>query len=512
MSNVTKRLLSVVITCVMVGWALTAGVKATPKEQTEEVVDNSSLIIWYTDENLTDYLSAECVTFNEMYGIRVIPKLQQGDEYLENVNRASVQDEGTPDLYLITNDSLEKAYLGGLAFELDDEESEVNENFFPQAAIEAVTYKGHKVGYPLFFETSALIYNWTYLHDMAENQITAEESTEPDDGSASGGGDVVETEEDTEEDTYAGLTHDEKVARRMEESIPTTFEDLEVFANSFDAPEQVDTVFKWDVKDIFYNYFFVGEYIDVGGPNGDDSSIIDIYNKNAINALTVYQEMNNFYSFDYEKITYNSVLQDFIDGKLVFTTATTDAIAKLEQAKEDGTFPYEYGVAPIPNISDELTSRSMSVTNVVVVNGYSDRKEDAKQFAKYLTIQTADTIYAKTGKIPACNLGRDNSAAVLMFTNEYADSRPIPKMMATSNYWLQMEIAFAEIWSGGDVSQNLKKLSEQIKGQLAGALITEDYIDLPAKEQQEIEYIDEDAEREAAMQEEQDDEDSDDEE
>ena len=499
--NVAKRILSVLMAFGMMIWALTAGVMATPDEIEDEVVDNSSLIIWYTDDSLTDYLSAECVAFNEMYGIRVIPRLQAGDEYLENINKASVSDEGTPDLYLITNDCLEKAYLGGLACEVDGDDNVVNESIFPEAAIEAITYKGHKVGYPLFFETSALIYNWTYLHDMAENQITAEESTEPTDDGSEAGGEIIEGEESDSVDEYAGLTHDEKVAKRIEDSIPGTFDELETFANSFDAPEQVETVFKWDVKDIFYNYFFVGEYVDVGGPNGDDTSIIDIYNMDAITALTVYQNLNNFFSFEYEDISYASVLQEFMEGKLVFTTATTDAIAKLEQAKEDGTFPYEYGVAPIPNLTDMLTSKSMSVTNVVAVNGYSDRKNDAKQFARYLTITTADTIYAKTGKIPACNSSRDNSDAVEAFAQEYANSRPIPKMMATSNYWLQMEIAFAEIWAGGNVSDNLKTLSEQIKGQVTGAAISEDYIDLPAKEQQEMEYIDEEAAMEAARQE-----------
>ena len=47
--------------------------------------------------------------------------------------------------------------------------------------------------------------------------------------------------------------------------------DILTFANSYDAPEQVEAVFKWDVADIFYNYFFVGNYIDVG------LSLIHIY-------------------------------------------------------------------------------------------------------------------------------------------------------------------------------------------------------------------------------------------
>ena len=39
--------------------------------------------------------------------------------------------------------------------------------------------------------------------------------------------------------------------------IPSTIDDILSFADSYDAPEQVEAVFKWDGR-YFYNYFFVG--------------------------------------------------------------------------------------------------------------------------------------------------------------------------------------------------------------------------------------------------------------
>ena len=90
-------------------------------------------------------------------------------------------------------------------------------------------------------------------------------------------------------------------------------------------------------------------------------------------------------------------------------------------------------------------------------------------------------------------------AAAQEFVNVYADSKPVPKMMATSNYWLQAEITFSNIWAGKNVSEQLKQLSEQIKEQVTGMDISEDYIDVPAEEKEEIQYYDEDAEREAAQ-------------
>lgn len=487
---------------VLVGWAFYVSKTQvmTPAENEFAQTDKDSLVIWYTDETLTDYLNYACVSFNEKYGIRVVPRLQSGDAYLEQINEASVKDEGMPDMYLTTNDMLERAYLTGLTSQIQDNNSIVSSRYFPEAALQAVTYKDKLVAYPLYFETSALLYNRSYLYEMAKNQVLAEESTEPEEI----GGELIEESEDeeitAEEAAYAAMTQDEKIEYKIEQAVPDNFDQLLEFANTCDAPQNVETIFKWDVKDIFYNYFFVGNYIDVGGPNGDDINSINIYNIDAINALTLYQNMNQFFSFDYEDISYNSVLDEFLEGKLVFTTATTDSIKRIEQAKQEGSFEYEYGVTQIPDINQFLSSRSMSVTDVVAVNGYSDKKSSANEFARYLTVDYVHNLYEMTGKLAACSTVKYDNDAVDGFVSEYSDSVPVPKMMAASNYWLQAEITFSNIWAGKTVSKELQSLSEQIKKQVTGMEISEEYIDVPIEEE-DVEYYDEETLKQQAMEE-----------
>lgn len=464
-------------------------------QEEEQEKDNDSLVVWYTDDTLSDYINAACVSYNELYGVRVIPRLQSGDEYLERINDASIKDEGTPDVYIISNDMLERAYLGGLATKISMDNTEMGSNF-PRAAKQAVTYKDKLVAYPFYFETSAFIYNRSYLYEMASNKLMADESTEPGEEADESGTETEGTEVD--------LSTEEKIENRIHEAIPKTFEELMEFANEFDAPPAVETIFKWDVKDIFYNYFFVGNYMDVGGENGDDPSLINIYNMDVITALTVYQDFNQFFSFEYENVTYDSVVQDFIDGKLVFATATSDILKKLENAKAEGDFEFEYGVEKIPNLNDNLISKGMSVTSTVAVNGFSDKKDLANSFAKYLTVNRASDLYDMTGKLSACSTLTYENDAMSAYFESYSDSIPVPKMMATSNYWLLAEIAFSNIWSGKNVNGEIKNLSEQLKGQVAGVDISEDYLDIPSEDEQEIEYFDEDAEREAAQDDEED--------
>ena len=164
--------------------------------------------------------------------------------------------------------------------------------------------------------------------------------------------------------------------------------------------------------------------------------------------LSAYQELTQYFSIDPEEVSYESVAQDFLDGRLVFTIATTDMISRLEEAAADGSFPYAYGVARVPDIDGELITRSLSVTNAVVVNGYSEKKDVANEFARFLTETAAEELYESTGKLPAnTRISLPNEQAG-SFAQEYAVSVPIPKMMTTSNYWVQMEIAFTRAWNG----------------------------------------------------------------
>lgn len=165
------------------------------------------------------------------------------------------------------------------------------------------------------------------------------------------------------------------------------------------------------------------------------------------------------------------VIQEFIDGKLVFTVATTDIVGRIEEAKKNGEFPYEYGVTNIPNINEELKTRSLSVTNAVVVNGYSQKKDIANEFAAYLTGERAQNLYERTGRMPARKGVSFENPQAEAFGREYALSVPIPKMMATSNYWVQMEIAFTRVWSGESATDTLKALSEKIMTQVTASLL-----------------------------------------
>ncbi len=444
-----KRLLAVLlIVCVMAGM-LYLGNENEYVGKEEEIStlfrDKETIYFWYSDETLTDFIASAAVAFGAEKDVRVIPVLTSDSEYLEALNQASLHSTQIPDAFILSNDSLEKAYLSGLASRITDEAGICNGDHFPETALSAVTYKDKLVAYPYYYETSALLYNKTYLEAWTAEQL--QKAAE---------GDGEEAMDDT-------LT---VTPEQIEAGIPANMDEMLAFADNYDAPENVEAVLRWDVSDIFYNYFFVGNYMVVGGECGDDETAVDINNEAVKQCLQVYQNLNQFFYIESDSVSYDSVVQDFIDGKIVFTIATTDVLTKLKQAKEEGTFPYEYGIAMLPGPSAELQAKSLSVTNCVVVNGYSGHRALANEFAAFLTNEYYDNLYERTGKVSANLAANAGNEDLQIFMEEYKHAGSLPKMIETSNFWIQLEILFSKVWEGEDAAGLLQELSDRITTQL----------------------------------------------
>ena len=443
-----------------------------------------TLYLWYTDEILTDYINSVALAFYDDYDVRVVPVLQTGLEYAQAINAASVSGNEVPDLYLTGSDSLEKLIMSGLASEAVAAGTDfLTETYFPRTALDAVTYQGHYYAYPFYYETAFLLYNKTYLREMADAVLREELTANAPVEEAS---EIDEEEDDGElgiPDGYSEAEWDALVEQKMETMLPDSIGDILEIADTCNPPEKVENIFLWDVSDILYNYFFAGAYMNVGGPCGDDASVIEIYNEDTIECMRVYQELHQFFSIESKESSYANVLQEFIDGKSIFTIATTDALGRIEEERADGGFPYEYGVSLLPSIDDEHLAKGLSVTNVVVINGYSGQKELANRFAEYLVYENADTLYERTDKMQAAypmeDFVTDVRDQIMMF---YEHSTSLPKILEISNFWVQLELAYTKVWDGQDVDDVLRQLSEQMKTQISGEEVVEPVLPVDAPE------------------------------
>ena len=438
MKSIGQRIIAVLIVLLILGQMLTVAISRhnSLRAYAENTGGNVELTIWYTDAKLNDFMLDAAADYQETTGIAVNAQLISAVDYIEKISDATFIEGNAPDLFVAGSDLLQKALYAGI---VDDHVtySQAEHDNIPQKAIDAATCNGKLIGYPFYFESCFLLYNQYYVEEW-----------------------------------------------------PTNIDQILEYADGFEstaATEKVQSIFKWDVSDIFYNYFFIGNYVGLGGVNGDDKAQLSLSEGNVIDCLEYYQSLNEFFAIDEETVHNEDVIQEFIDGKIVFTIAKTDAIARLDQAIEDGIVPeYQletqrdeegneipprevdcfYGVGDIPNLSEELVTRGLSVTNSIVVNSYSPNRTYANDFAHYLSYEKADQLYDQTGKVSVCKstvLGDENWERIMQ---QYAGSVEIPKIIEMSNYWILMEIAFANIWNGADIMTEIGNVVGQMNMQL----------------------------------------------
>lgn len=408
------------------------------------------LVIWYTKESMSDYFTELAVNYQKEYGVSVYPMLRSGVDFMEQLNDAQKAGEA-PDLYLTDNSNLEKAFLSGYAARVSDPDRILTTEHYPQTALNAVTCSNSPVAWPLSFETTFFVYNHSYLQEFAKNQIEAERAQEAADAAEG------EAPADTES------ASEEEIAAKIKEYLPTKISDIETFAESYDPPSQVESIFLWDISDVFYNYFILGDCINLAGPCGDDESQLTVKGANSKAALDEYKSLLDFFSLKDESKPYSLIRDDFAEGKMVYTIASTDILKQLAENSRTDVFPWEYKVGTIPDIGDGIASRGLSVTSCLCVNGYGENQDAAMKFAAWISQKSGELLYQRTGQLSACLDTSYDDPHIAGALEAYEASVPMCKLMTKSDIWMQIENAYIQIENGADVSMVLQKLDAAVK-------------------------------------------------
>ena len=405
--------------------------------------EKGTVNFWYTNENMTNYYNNIASVYNQSNrGANIVPRLVSASEYLEEIYKASIEGADYPDVYVITSDNVEKAYLSGLTLPVEEEE-EVKSNF-PLVASNAASYEGILIGYPLYYDTSTLAYNKTMLEAVALQQFQLAAK--------------AEGVENPESITVA----QENIDNLVSLMVPETIDELLELANNLEAPEGLETVFKWNINDIFFNYFYLGAYANLH----EDG--LDLYNESTAACMDIFKRVTEFFYMDAETVSTDGILKEFMEGKVLFTILDAESALTLETANANGEIAFAYDYALTPNPSETLQGKPLSSTNIVVVNGYADQPTTASDFAQFLTMENyaTDQLYAKTGYLPAYQYAATSSNMEKVFKLSYEQSVNMPNSMVSSDFWMLLENAFNEIWDGADAKTTLETLEERLKNRI----------------------------------------------
>ncbi len=404
---ILERLTEIIVMVISVSIIILVADNSETFNRSEKEAEDGGLTLWYNDQRYDEYFTNLAADYEKVKGIKVNVKYMSDIDYLENINKANKQTDDTlgkaPDIYLLDSDELEAAYGYGLAKE--NESSYYNlENYSP-AAINAITYKGKKVAYPLTFDTEFMIYNDAYF-----------------------------------------------------KSVPVNFQAIINYSKNFKFSENKDVkyIMYWNVEDIYHNYGFVGKYMNIGGEAGDDKTKIDVNTDEVKKAFSFYTELSKDFGINISD-DFSGLAKAFMNGEIIASIVTMDEYNELKDL--DNPKKISYNVCGLPDLNDESGTKPLSRTETLVVNYMSDKDKEAEELAKYATYDRTDLIYSQTGLFSTKHTDYAN-ADYAVIQEQYDNSCILPKMLVTGDYFAQVQSVLNKAWNGENVEDNLNKMYE----------------------------------------------------
>lgn len=353
--------------------------------------------IWYNDSSYESYLEFVAKQFkqaNELVTIQL--RYIEEESYVNYVYDESVRNDNACDIYFLTSEEIEKAYLCGLMSENDLYPDIYNEDVYGKAAINACSYKGKLYGYPVSFNASFLLYNMKYAQPVSNiNEI-----------------------------------------QEISDNYQIT-----------DENQDVTMVFTWNPDSMFINYAAAGAYMNVGGENSEDSSSVSMDEDNIKKMLTKYSQLKSAFNIERGEVSVDDCVERFTSGGLLYTVIDADSIAKVDASDVN------FGVCPYPAMGDDLESRTLSVTTMAVVNPYTKHVDASKAVARAISYDYADYLEGTAGK--SCARGdikvKKNSESYNKIHQIYSDSVVKAKYIGVGEVYMRYEIMLHQVYDGTSV-------------------------------------------------------------
>lgn len=382
----------------------------TSAEETQTADEETVIRVRYSDERFTSYLEyCEAEYERANTDIDVILELVSSENYINEINSDSASGHNVPDVYMAVNSDLGTLYLAGLASKNTSEEFGTDN--YCETAVNACSYNGNLVAYPLAYETSFLLYNTDFLKKA----------------------DTV---------SFAALQE---------------YSENAVFLSEESA--SIESVFRCEINDMFTNYGYISDGMVIGGDCGDDSTKLSIVNDTVINAAEEYLALIDYFSIS-TKNTYEGFIKKFNSGSFLSVIATTSSLASIESSD------IAYGISAYPDYNDETGTSPLSITTVLAVNPFSSNTETAADFAEFATAGQADSLYG-LAKLPSCrrDVQYENSAIGSIYES-YAKSTPKNKLIYGEQVYPLLEIALHNIVAGEDIETELTEVDDYMKAQV----------------------------------------------
>ncbi len=353
----------------------------TAQEKYEEALKGGAdLCFWYDDSSYDTYFNSLAADYYEKTGILVELVYKDVMDYVGDIHDATMQEEAFPDAYLLSGEELEKAHLYGVAGE--NQLADAYTGNVAENAITASACHGKIFGYPLSYNVCLLTYNNEYF-------ATAPESLQA----------IIDYSDENE------------------------------------PPENVEYLLEWDAYDPFFGFLFVSDSVVL---SDESIGVLEASYDEALleESLLFLEESLASFSLPLDTVTEESVISDVLNGKTLCAIVDSDSMVELKNSS--------YDIAEFPRLNESLDAKSTALTDMILVNDYSEKKEEAGAFAKYLTLDNYASVWEMTGHYPVRlqSSGDEYEAAAYQ---AYENAVPAPNSQDAGGFWINIEEMITEV-------------------------------------------------------------------
>lgn len=210
---------------------------------------------------------------------------------------------------------------------------------------------------------------------------------------------------------------------------PESLQSIIDYSNENDPAENVEYLLEWDVNDAFYDFPFIGNSVTFEKTETDTMNVIyneDLYQQD----LEYFDTILASFSVDADTVSEKRIIENFLAGRTLSAIIDTDSLYKL-----DG---YRYELVQMPNLNETLAAPVCAITDMLVVNDFSEKQDTAAEFAYFATVTMAKDLYGISGHfsvIPTENQGQEERVAF----DAYETAVLVPDSKDARDFWVNLQ-------------------------------------------------------------------------
>ena len=223
------------------------------------------------------------------------------------------------------------------------------------------------------------------------------------------------------------------------ETAPESIQAIIEYSNENEPPEDVEYLLEWDVNDAFYDFPFVSNSVSFDKTQAESMDVLydeEMYKKD----LEFFEAILESFSVDASTVSEQNIADHFLAGKTLCAVLDTNSLYRLEG--------YDYSAIVFPKLNDELGANSCAVTDILVVNDFSEKSAQAADFAEFVTVKMSGKLYELSGHysvIPS----EHPDAAETVACQAYEKAVPVPDSSDAKDFWVKLEETISKYFSNG---------------------------------------------------------------